>query len=132
MINYFLQTQMIAYKYKKSSVKFICSSRWSRASQSPFVVEKQLKPHAEYANLPTTNINSCVYSFEVIYQKRRCLINHLAHTFLTKNTTTSTNTCMPIACDRDMKHIPRTFIVRLLGLQTNTFAKIVTSRKQRQ
>ena len=32
----------------------VCSSRFPRASQSPLMVEKQLMPHAEYANLTYT------------------------------------------------------------------------------
>ena len=41
------------YCTKKREV--ICSSRYSRASQSPLMVEKQLMPHAEYAK-PTYTI----------------------------------------------------------------------------
>ena len=51
----FIPLYYIPYIIK--SVKYICSSRLSRASQSPFVVEKQLMPHAEYAK-PTYTIRA--------------------------------------------------------------------------
>jgi len=96
-------------------VKFTCSSRFSRASQSPYTVEKQPKstPDMYYPPRPTTGVGSfkhtlmdihcccggCVQNFAKILRSREQRFNKrlsICHRFFTLSVPAVCYTAMPV------------------------------------
>ena len=98
----FLSPKAGLYIHTQKSVKFTCSSRFSRASQSPYTVEKQPKstPDMYYPPRPTMGVGSfkhtlmdihcccggCVQNFAKILRSREQRFNKrlsICHRFFT-------------------------------------------------